>query len=58
LPKWLKFDSKTYTFSGTPPSAGVCKIKIRVSDSIGGSMTQTLFLTIKPAEEVILQSVK
>jgi hypothetical protein len=45
-PKWLKLDSKTNTLSGTPAAAGLYPIRIKITDSLKCSVTQSMDLEI------------
>jgi subtilisin family serine protease len=48
LPSWLKFDSKTFTLSGTPSIADNYTISnIKVTDSLKGTATKTKTLEVK-----------
>jgi hypothetical protein len=48
LPKWLKFDAKTATFSGTPSEldAGVASISVKATDAGKAFVTDTFDLTV------------
>jgi hypothetical protein len=45
-PSWLKLDTKSGIISGTPPTAETYTFDIKVTDSLKGTLTQTLTLTI------------
>ena len=48
LPKWLKFDAKTATFSGTPSEldAGVASISVKATDAGKAFVTDSFDLTV------------
>jgi len=48
LPKWLKFDAKTATFTGTPGEldTGVSSISVKATDAGKASVTDTFDLTV------------
>jgi hypothetical protein len=48
LPKWLKFDAKTATFTGTPSEldAGVSSISVKATDAGKASVADTFDLTV------------
>jgi len=48
LPKWLKFDAKTATFSGTPSEldAGVASIAVKATDAGKAFVTESFILTV------------
>ena len=59
LPSWLKFDTKTYTLSGTPIAADNYTIKnVKVTDSLKGTKTQDLTLEIKSDQDGIPPAVE
>jgi hypothetical protein len=47
LPSWLKYTASTATISGTPLTAGTYDIKIKLTDSLKGTVTSILPLTVK-----------
>lgn len=50
LPKWLKFDAKTQTFSGTPADADsnqTLQIKVTAMDKTKASVSDTFALTVE-----------
>ncbi|BAY22455.1 hypothetical protein NIES2100_22180 [Calothrix sp. NIES-2100] len=51
LPLWLKFNSVTRTFSGTPTKSdvGSLAIDVRATDNSGASVTDTFLLDVKPS---------
>lgn len=52
LPAWLKFDTTTRTFSGTPPAAGEYKVLVKASDVNGGVGSALLPIMIDPNQMV------
>ncbi|WP_024695869.1 glycosyl hydrolase family 28-related protein [Pseudomonas syringae] len=48
LPDWLKFDSKTLTFSGTPggTAAGLYSVLLTASDATGASVTDSFAINV------------
>ncbi|HEX8594626.1 MAG TPA: glycosyl hydrolase family 28-related protein [Pseudomonas sp.] len=47
LPEWLKFDSKTLTFSGTPTVAsGIYSVLLTASDATGASVSDSFAITV------------
>jgi Ca2+-binding RTX toxin-like protein len=48
LPSWLKFDSATMTFSGTPTNdnVGILLLKVTATDTTGASMSRDFNLTV------------
>ncbi|MDE0693108.1 MAG: putative Ig domain-containing protein, partial [Gammaproteobacteria bacterium] len=51
LPSWLSFDAGTRTFSGTPASAdvGTVTVKVTASDDDGASVSDTFDITVNAA---------
>lgn len=51
LPSWLSFDSKTRTFSGTPPTGGIStqvSVKVIATDTVSKeSAVSTFYITLK-----------
>jgi len=60
LPDWLKFDSKTLTFSGTPSVAsGTYSVLLTASDAAGASVSDSFAITVgNPTPGVITGSDK
>ncbi len=48
LPDWLKFDSKTLTFSGTPggTASGIYSVLLTASDATGASVADSFAITV------------
>jgi Putative Ig domain/Secretion system C-terminal sorting domain/WD40-like Beta Propeller Repeat len=55
LPSWLNFNPNTKTFSGTPDTAGIFKIKVMATDTAKASVSAQFTLTIKNISTSIYQ---
>jgi len=51
LPSWLSFNASTYTYSGTPPSAGSFTLALWATDSHGATTGESFTLTVAAAPQ-------